>query len=68
MLLHSSARDINGDYVVAGKDFQLVMKAVSSILNGAKWRWSADVNCNGAVTVADYSLVKARIPTVYTPA
>jgi len=41
--------------------------SISSALLGGAWNWMADVNNLNSVTVADYQLVKTRIPTVYTP-
>ena len=57
--------DLNGDNVVDGKDYVLVKKAVGALPGTAKWYWPADVNCSNSVTVADYQLVKTKIPTVY---
>jgi hypothetical protein len=57
--------DLNKDNVCDAKDYQLVKKSVGSVPGGSKWRWTADVNCNGAITVSDYQLIKNTIPTVY---
>lgn len=53
--------DLNGDDVVDSQDFELVKNAVGSTPGSAKWRWSADVDCSGAVTMVDYQLVKTRV-------
>lgn len=60
--------DLNGDYVVAVKDFQLVKNAIPSTPGSAKWNWPADVNCDNVINVMDYVLLKGKVPTIYTPA
>jgi hypothetical protein len=59
--------DTNKDNVVDAKDYQQVKRSGGAMPGGPKWRWSADVNCNGAVTVTDWVLVKGRLPLIYTP-
>jgi hypothetical protein len=60
--------DVNKDNVVDAKEYQMVKKSVGAVQGGTKWRFTADVNCNGAITVTDYQLIKINIPTVYIPA
>jgi hypothetical protein len=60
--------DLNGNFVVDVTDFQMIKKSVGAIQGSALWRWTADVTCDGAVSVQDYQKVKICIPKIYVPA
>ena len=49
--------DINGDNVVSGADYLLLLKAYGSTPAAAKWNPNADLNCDGRVSGADYLIL-----------
>jgi hypothetical protein len=63
MIRVSCIGDINGDYVTDAKDYQLVKKALPSMLGSPKWNPNADVNGDGVIGVRDYQIVKSHIPS-----
>lgn len=57
--------EINVDHRVDGKDFVLMKSALGSVPSNPRYKPNADINDDHAITVADYQIIKTRIPSTW---